>query len=292
MNETDLSAQLAAEWEKLPLSNDFMFCRVMSNPDVCAELIRRLLHIPVERLEEVHAQKGIAIAPDAKGVRFDVYVKDSARVFDIEIQTVQRPDIARRARFYQAAIDYDSIAKGQPYGVLKESYILFLCTFDPFRLGLPVYEVRQVFAHDVNVPYTIYNEYNDGMHKVFYNCTAYEQEEDTQVQTFLKYLYTGHSGDAYTERLDELVYKARQNTNWKGEYMTLEMIKTEQQEIGFAKGKERGIAIGERRGREAGRSEQAEQTARNMLNRGFSVQDTAEISGLSEERVRKLAEKR
>lgn len=30
----------------LPLSNDFMFCRVMSSPDVCAELIRRLLHIP------------------------------------------------------------------------------------------------------------------------------------------------------------------------------------------------------------------------------------------------------
>lgn len=32
--------------ENTALSNDFMFCRVMSSSDVCAELIRRLLHIP------------------------------------------------------------------------------------------------------------------------------------------------------------------------------------------------------------------------------------------------------
>ena len=63
--------------------------------------------------------------------------------------------------------------------------------------------------------------------------------------------------------------------------MTLEMIKMQQQEIGFAKGLARGrnegIIIG------------TEQMARNMLNRGFSVQDTADITGLSEEQVQALA---
>ena len=71
--------------------------------------------------------------------------------------------------------------------------------------------------------------------------------------------------------------------------MTLEMIKMQQQEIGFAKGiaigRNEGIAIGEQRGIIIG----TEQTARNMLNRGFSVQDTADITGLSEEQVRALA---
>ena len=32
-----------------------------------------------------------------------------------------------------------------------------------------------------------------------------------------------------------------------------------------------------------------QQMARNMLNRGFSVQDTADITGLSEEQVQALA---
>ena len=71
--------------------------------------------------------------------------------------------------------------------------------------------------------------------------------------------------------------------------MTLEMIKMQQQEIGFAKGiaigRNEGIAIGEQRGIIIG----TEQMARNMLNRGFSVQDTADITGLSEEQVRALA---
>ena len=67
--------------------------------------------------------------------------------------------------------------------------------------------------------------------------------------------------------------------------MTLEMIKMQQQEIGFAK----GLAIGEQRGRDEGIIIGTEQMARNMLNRGFSVQDTADITGLSEEQVQALA---
>lgn len=41
----------------------------------------------------MHAQNGIARAPDAKGARFDVCVKDSTRVFDREIQTVRESTV-------------------------------------------------------------------------------------------------------------------------------------------------------------------------------------------------------
>ena len=71
--------------------------------------------------------------------------------------------------------------------------------------------------------------------------------------------------------------------------MTLEMIKMQQQEIGFA----RGLAIGEQRGIARGRDEGiiigTEQAARNMLADGFSVKQTARLTGLSEEQVRALA---
>ena len=59
--------------------------------------------------------------------------------------------------------------------------------------------------------------------------------------------------------------------------MTLEMIKMQQQEIGFAK----GLAIGEQRGIIIG----TEQAARNMLADGFSVKQTARLTGLSEEQA-------
>ena len=296
MNNNDL----ATAWKTMPLSNDFMFCRVMSNPDVCAELLRRLLHIPVERVEEVHAQKSVQLTADSRGVRFDVYVKDSSRVFDIEVQVANQGDLPLRARYYQGSLDVDMLKSGEPVTKLKESYIVFLCLFDPFKHKLPVYTVQKTFAEKSEVPYT------DGTNTVFFNCRAHEAASDVQVRNILSYLVNGTAKDGFTAELERYVERARQNGVWEKEYMTLEMIKNQQQEIGFAKGvaigreagRSEGIAIGEQRGERRGRKaglalgerRHAEQTARNMLNRGFSVQDTAEISGLSEERVRKLAQ--
>ena len=57
-------------------------------------------------------------------------------------------------------IDVEQLSKGKPYSSLKESWIVFFCTFDPFGKGLPVYTVEQIFkeARDEN--------YDDGTHKV------------------------------------------------------------------------------------------------------------------------------
>ncbi len=117
--------------------------------------------------------------------------------------------------------------------------------------------------------------------------TAYERETDAQVQAFLKYLYTGTSGDAHTARLAELVYEARQNPHWKREYMTLEMIKHEQQESGIAIGRKDGRSEGIK----PGEQRRAEHTARCMLSEAFSAEQTARLTGLSPERVQELNSK-
>ena len=283
MNEIEQAAALAAAWEKLPLSNDFMFCRVMSNLDVCREFIERLLHIKIARLAQPESQKAVNISADTRGVRFDVYVKDSSRVFDLEMQVANQGDLPFRARYYQGALDMDMLELGEPVTNLKESYIVFLCLFDPFKQRLPVYTVQKIFAEKQEVSYT------DGTNTVFFNCRAYKDAGNEQVQNILSYLVNGTAKDGFTAQLERHVETARQNEIWRKEFMTLEMIKMQQQEIGFAKGLARGrnegIAIGEQRGIIIG----TEQMARNMLNRGFSVQDTADITGLSEEQVRALA---
>ena len=48
-------------------------------------------------------------------------------------------DIGKRTRYYQSMIDIDSLLKGAVYSELKESYVIFICTSDPFESGLPVY---------------------------------------------------------------------------------------------------------------------------------------------------------
>ena len=72
--------------------------------------------------------------------------------------------------------------------------------------------------------------------------------------------------------------------------MTLEMIKQEERreglDEGIAIGEERGIAIGRNEGINIG----AEQVARSMLGRGYDLTEISELTGLSPERVRRLAD--
>lgn len=78
-HEQARAESLEEQWQKLPLSNDFMFCHVLSDLDTCRQFIERLLHIHIDRLEYVQPQKEMHVAADAKGIRFDLYNKRPRR---------------------------------------------------------------------------------------------------------------------------------------------------------------------------------------------------------------------
>jgi predicted transposase/invertase (TIGR01784 family) len=90
--------------EQLEFTDDYMFGYVMRNPEICKELLERLLKIKIERLEYPELQKSISPYYEAKGVRLDVYVKDSDKIFDIEIQNGKKLNLGKRTRYYQSMI--------------------------------------------------------------------------------------------------------------------------------------------------------------------------------------------
>ncbi len=128
------------KWERATLADNFIFCKVMTaNPDLCKELLEMLLNIEIERIEQPLSEYALKTDYGSKGVRFDVYVKDgTGRCFDIEVQTTNRKNLARRARYYQSLMDLDMLATGADYGDLKDGYVIFLCLDDPFGQGLSV----------------------------------------------------------------------------------------------------------------------------------------------------------
>ena len=107
-----------------------------------------------------------------KGVRLDVYLKDSDKIIDIEMQSYQQKALGKRTRYYQSMIDIDAIMKGEPYKNLKESYILFICKTDPFKnenekaYGLPCYTFKNICEENPEV------NLNDKSLKVIYNASA------------------------------------------------------------------------------------------------------------------------
>ena len=70
-----LERKLRVLWEEAGIANDFIFGKIMQNPEFCRPMLERILHIKIARLEYTERQKDIKITGDGKGIRLDVYVK-------------------------------------------------------------------------------------------------------------------------------------------------------------------------------------------------------------------------
>ena len=101
--------------EELTFTDDGMFQAVLHEPDICAELVERLLQVKVHHVEYPEIEKQIAPYFTTKGVRLDVYLKDSDKIIDVELQSYPQDALGKRTRYYNSMIDMDSLMKGQDY---------------------------------------------------------------------------------------------------------------------------------------------------------------------------------
>jgi len=272
--------------EELTFTDDFMFGTIMKNKGICKGVLERLLHIKVGKIEYPSLQKTIAPFYESKGIRLDVYVSDTERVFDIEIQTSIPPSLPKRTRYYQSLMDVDNLLRGQSYAELKESYVIFICTQDPFDKGLPVYEFRNICTADG----TLFLD--DKSYKVFYNVDAYGKEDEPELSALLQYLCERQATSGFTQQIDALVEKAKRNEKFRSWYMSLNIheddLRRESLQLGEKIGFERGIRKGRRDGIAAGSYQKARETAKLMAERKYPLSEILLMTGLSEAEIKKL----
>ena len=286
------------KWEELTITDDFMFCKVMSDSALCKELLEILLHIKIDRLVFQEPQKSFKLTPESRGIRLDVYVKDSNHIFDIELQTTNERNLELRTRYYQGVMDIDELEKGELFSDMKESYIIFICMFDPFGADIPIYTVKQTFEENEKLVF------DDKTHKIFYNVNAFEKlSNDVETKAFLKYLCKHQSTSKFTESLERAVYKNKGNQHWRKDYMTLaynlSLAAREAAAEAAAEAREKALKEGRNEGRKEGRKEgislgayqKAVETAKNALSMNLTLEQIANLTGLSIETIQDLANK-
>lgn len=261
-----------------PFTNDFIFALVMRDPDICkgiAELI-----IPDEEIGEVKIAASENSSPDKKnekdeleialqayldfgkdmrGVRFDAYVKTADKWIDIEMQTTNKYDLEKRSRYYHALMDTDCLEKGGRFKDLKNTYVVFICTFDYLGLGEPMYVVESyIRKNDLH--------FNDGTSKILLN----------KLRSFYEYINDlTKVGSELIKSIDERVQKYN-TPEWRERLVTLEYM--------IAEAKEEGIAEGEASGRAAEKIEMA----RAMKNDKEPIDKIIKYTGLSKEEIEKI----
>ena len=133
------------KWEELTIQDNFLFQKVMQNQRICKRLIEKLLDIRVKSITYPEAEKTFSVGIANKDIRLDLYVEtDDGIVLDIEMQTTAKKSewLPKRTRYYQSMIDINIVTKGDDYTMLKTSFVIFICTFDPFGEGRLVYTFR------------------------------------------------------------------------------------------------------------------------------------------------------
>ena len=232
-------------WEELEIKDDFMFAKVMRDKKLCKKLLERLLQTKIRDIVYLEEQKSINIEKDAKSIRLDVYIEDGNRVFDLEMQTTDKRNLPKKSRYYQGMIDLNTIEKGENYKKLKESYVIFICTFDPFHQEKAQYTFENFCIEDKEL------KLNDGAKKIFFNAKDYINAEDEEIREFLKYVNGEKSDSPFVKEIEDRVAQIKASEEWRLEYMTLLM---REQEI-WEEAEEKGREMGRKEGREEGREE-------------------------------------
>ena len=215
-------------------------------------------------------EKSIDMRLESKGVRLDVYVQDEqGTVFNIEMQTTSyRNELKLRGRYYQGMIDLDLIDKGDFYSLLNQTYIIFICPFDLFGLKRHIYTFRNLCVEAPKL------ELDDKTTKIFLNSKGTSDDVDTELKAFLQYVDGVLTEDPFVQELNQEVEKAKNNKEWRSEYMSITM----------------NMWVREQMAKDEGKAEGQKDIIANMLKQNLDYVKIACLTGLPEAEVQALAE--
>ena len=257
------------DWNSATIKDNFIFGKTMEmNPDLCRQLIEKILRIKIRSIKYPEREKVIEQRTDSKGIRLDVYVTDDKnRSFDVEMQVADSDNISKRMRYYQGLIDLDKLKRGQHYSALSASYIIFICPFDRFKQGRHIYSFRERCDQDNEL------SLNDGSVKIFLSTKGTLDDVSADVKAFLNYVDSGIIKGKFVKQLDVAVQAVKSNQKVRLEYMTYHMALLESK----------------LEGEQQGRSEGINSVAVNMLREGLPVDQIQRLTKLTIEKITELA---
>ena len=263
--------------KELNLEDDFLFAKVMSDKEICKQLLENILEIEIEKVEMIEEQKTIDLLLESKGIRLDVYVKDGNNtIYNVEMQRGKHKNLPKRLRYYQGTIDLDLISKGEDYRKLAKSYIIFICTFDLFDKGLHKYTFQNVCLEDNSIIL------NDEAQKIILNTKGITKDLSEELLEFLEYVENSTEDTAnfakgnLVKNIHKRVREIKNDISVEVEFMTLLERDREKIEEGREEGREEGILLTKK--------------VFKLSTEGYTISEIAKECNIPENNVKKILE--
>ena len=283
------------DWDAITIKNNFLFQETLRNKSLCKQLLERVLHIQVKTIRYMETEKTMKAQLSSKNTRLDVYVEDKdGNVADIEMQTTDTKSVINyderdektiirelplRTRYYQNIIGTNMLRKGMHYRELRKAYVIFICTFDPFGTGLPVYHFTYRCKENGNL------QMGDLTENIFLNVKAADKTDDEDLAAFLRYVNGQKPDSSFTKKLDEEATRIKNNDDWRLKAMTLDMEIQDMKKRIAKREREKGKQEGLKEGAQNSKIE----IAKAMLADGMEIAKVAKLTNLSVKEVTALA---
>ena len=195
--------------QDLTIKDNFMFGAVMTDPENC------------------------------KGVRLDVYAKNDTNTrYNIEMQVLRKSTLGKRSRYYHSQIDMDLLLSGSDYRELPDTYVIFICDFDPFGFGKYLYSFYTACREEDSLAF------NDGLYTIFLSTAGKNKSEVPEaLVSFLKFVKADLSESSkdfhneYVRKLQRSISQIKENREMEERFMLLEELLQEEHEEGLRQGR-------------------------------------------------------
>ncbi len=196
----------------------------MKDPALCRKVLETLLQAPIGELSNVDSEKTIKQTKDGHAIRMDIYAaeEDDGSIYDAEMQNLNHDSpeslcLPKRSRYYQAMLDEASLKVNSDYRTLRDTNIIFICTFDPFREGHWRYDYTEICEQNTSL------KLKSGTRKTFINTTSEDNSIPENTRYLLNYINSGEVSDKLTEDLEMALDTARMDSELKAEYMRTQL---------------------------------------------------------------------
>ena len=218
--------------QDLTIKDNFLFGAVMSVEENCRGFLEMVLGFPIAHVV-VSREKSIIYHPEYKGVRLDIYAEDENHThYNVEMQVKKKAALGKRSRYYHSQMVMEALESGEDYETLPDTFVIFICDFDPFDQKLYCYTFQNECRENKSV------KLGDGSCTIFLSTRGENEEEvPPELVRFLKFVTAdlkeseGDFQDRLVSQCQKTIRDIKTDREMGERYMTLEeLLKDEKQE--------------------------------------------------------------
>jgi len=223
--------------QDLTIKDPFMFAATMSDETQCKTFLAIVLETEILEVSVV-TEKTLYYHPEYHGVRLDVLAVENGtkRRFNVEMQVRDNKNIPKRSRYYHAQLDMDALLKGFDYTELPDTYVIFICDYDP--VGDELYRYTIMNRCEENGKHIL-----DGNHTIWLSTKGTNaSDEPKELVDFLKYVgnpeESENTENNFIKSLKEQITAIKKDRDWEARFMLFEEMMQDEREAGRLEGEE------------------------------------------------------